>query len=139
VTILDLPAGEHELDSTKLTVRHAGGNPRHFVSRGTGHPLVAGFETNDFRFWHDEKTGYVRPLLHRTFMADGWEAILATGDQDDTGQWFVKNQWGPALAAAQRAVGAGCVRICQIDLAGRTRGNPVARIFARRLLENTRP
>jgi hypothetical protein len=143
VVVLDLPAGRYELDGTTLTVKQAGAGSRHFVSRGTGHLLVAGFGTNDFRFWYDDQAGYVTPFLHRTFQvgedmpqAGGWEAILATGDQDETGQWFPTNQWGPALAAAQRIVGAGCARVCQIDLAGRTGGNPAARIFARRLLGN---
>ena len=29
--------------------------PLHFVSRKTGHPLVRGFEKDDFRLWYSEK------------------------------------------------------------------------------------
>lgn len=134
VTVLDLPAGEHQMAGTTLAVKSCGAGSRHFASRNTGHALVAGFEPNDFRFWYDEQAAHVTPLLHRTFLSPGWQAILTSGDQDDKGQWFPNNPWGPTLAAAERPVGKGRIRVCQIDLAGRTDGNPAARIFAQRLL-----
>ena len=49
--LLELPPANYHLGSASITVREAGMGPRHFVSRATGHPLVEGFEPNDFRFW----------------------------------------------------------------------------------------
>jgi hypothetical protein len=103
-------------------------NARHFVSRATGHPLVADFRPTDFRFWYDDRAGYVTPFLATTLSAPGWTPILTSGN----GAW--SGGWGPALAAAEKNHGAGRVRICQLDLANRVAGNPVARIFAARLL-----
>jgi hypothetical protein len=102
-------------------------NPRHFVSCASGHALVEGFETNDFRFWFDDSVGYVTPFLKATFQAEGWTPILLTGN----GGW--RGEWGPALAAAEKQYGSGLIRICLPELRGRL-ANPVARIFARRLL-----
>jgi hypothetical protein len=58
------------------------------------------------------------------FKAVGWEPILLSFN---------------ALAAGWKADGKGHWCICQIELAGRTAGNAVATIFARRLLEASSP
>jgi hypothetical protein len=71
----------------------------------------------------------IAPLLHACFRHDGWAPILATGN----GGW--KGGWGPALAAAEKRDGAGLWRICQVALANRTTTNPVAGLFARRLIK----
>lgn len=125
---LELPVGEHALADSQVKVDRAGMSPRHFVSRKTGHSLVDGFQPNDFRFWHDNRTGYVTPILSTTFSADGWDTVLTSGN----GDW--SSGWGPALAAAEKRQGAGVFRICQVSLAGRTITNPAARLFAQRLL-----
>jgi hypothetical protein len=92
----------------------------HFVSRATGHPLVAGFQPDDFKLWYDAKLDRVSPLLGRpTFNAAGWEPILLSFNE---------------MAAGWKADGKGRWCICQIELAGRIAGNPVAAVFARRLL-----
>ncbi|MBS3733773.1 MAG: glycoside hydrolase family 2 [Phycisphaerae bacterium] len=137
---LELPPGKYRIAGTTAEVSEAGMNPRHFVSRATGHPLVAGFEPMDFFFWYDPACGYVTPILPTTFQttpsafertrtagAKQWVPILTTG----SGDWG--SDWGPALAAAELPAGEGTYRICQVALAGRT-VNPVAREFAQRLL-----
>jgi hypothetical protein len=125
---LGLPPGRHETMGGAVEVTPCGMNARHFVSRATGHPLVADFRPTDFRFWYDDRAGYVTPFLATTLSAPGWTPILTSGN----GAW--SGGWGPALAAAEKNHGAGRVRICQLDLANRVAGNPVARIFAARLL-----
>ena len=126
--LLALPEGEHAIAGSTVTVTPCGMGARHFVSRATGHPLVAGFGPEDFRFWHDPKAGHATPFLHATFTAPGWTAILASGN----GGWA--GEWHPALAAAEKADGPGLWRICLLDLSGRTSTNPIAACFARRLL-----
>ena len=125
----NLPAGKYSIAGRDVQIVPCGMSPVHFVSRRTGHPLVRGFEADDFKFWTDEQAGYVTPILSTTFSAAGWTPILASGN----GGWG--QAWGPALAAAEISLGKGSIRLCQVDLAGRTKLNPTAKIFARRLLE----
>ena len=128
VLLLGLPAGTHTILGERVAVTPCGMNPRHFVSRATGHPLVADLAPADLRFWYDEDAGYVTPLLATAFTAPDWTPILRTGNGDWAGNW------APALAAAERRHGAGVVRICQVALAGRIASNPAAALLARRLL-----
>lgn len=127
---LELPSGEYQLGGDTMKIEECGMGARHFVSRATAHPLVDGFEPEDFRLWHDPAVDRIAPLLNACFRADGWAPILSTGN----GGW--KGGWGPALAAAEKRDGAGLWRICQVTLAGRTQTNPVAGMFARRLTES---
>lgn len=128
VLFLELPAGEHFIGDRNVKIEPCGMSPRHFVSRATGHPLVENFRMEDFRFWHDPALGRPSPLLHTLFTTTDWTPILTTGN----GGWG--GEWSPALASAELRHGAGCYRICQVQLAGRVRTNPVARLFARDLL-----
>jgi len=124
--LLELPQGQFQIAGQKVAVEACGA--RHFVSRNTGHKLVRGFKPADFRFWFDTEVGYVTPLLHTTFTATGFDAILTSGNGDSFGKWQ------PTLAAAEKKVGKGFIRICQIELANRTLDNPIAKLFAIRLL-----
>ncbi len=128
VVVLDVPAGEHILFGDAITAKPCGMNPVQFVSRATGHPLVAGFAPDDFKFWYDAAVGYATPLLDTTFTAAGWTPVLSSGN----GGW--NGDWEAALAAAAKTDGQGCWYLCNVKLAGRIRGNPVAEIFARRLI-----
>jgi hypothetical protein len=125
--VLDPAPGTHRIGPHTFHVEACGFQPRHFVSRATAHPLVAGFEPRDFCFWHDAQLDRPAPLLHRLFFAAGWRPILSTGQCD----------WGRPLRLAYAAAESpdGRVRVCSLDLAGRTRTNPVAYLFAQRLLQ----
>ena len=125
---LDLPLGEFDLAGQPVSIVACDMNPRHFVSRQTGHPLVKDFQPDDFKFWFDEDAGYVTPLLPTTFQAEGWRAILTSGNGGWEGTWY------PTLAAAEKPLGRGSLILCQLSLAGRVKTNPSARIFALRLL-----
>jgi hypothetical protein len=127
---LELPDGEYKIAGSTVNVEKCGMGARNFVSRDTGHRLVQGFRPDDFKFWYDASVGYVTPLLETTFCAEEWEPILASGN----GSWE-SGEWKPTLAAAERADGEGEWRVCNVKLAGRIQGNPVARIFATRLLQ----
>jgi hypothetical protein len=116
---LELPDGTHRVGEVEFSV---GGTPtgQHFVSRDTGHPDVEGFLPNDFKFWCNARHDRPTTLLNAsTFDAAGWQPILLS---------FGK------MAAGGKDDGRGRWSICQVELAGRTAGNPVATILARRLL-----
>ena len=130
--MLEIPEGDHEIAGDQIVVLACGMGARHFVSRDTGHPLVAGFEPTDFRFWYDPDEDRPSPLLRTTFDAHGWTPILTAGN----GGW--SGEWRPMLAAAEKIIGKGRVRICQVSLAGRT-VNPVAESFALRMIGAAEP
>ena len=127
-TFLQLSKGKYRIDKDKITIEDCGMGPVHFVSRNTGHRLVEGFEPTDFRFWYDSRAQYVTPFLMTTFVAENWDAILTTG----TGSW--SEPWHSSLASAEKKHGNGFFRICQVDLANRVNCNPVAYLFAQRLV-----
>ncbi len=129
VVFLELPVGEYAIGGSKVRVTECVMRAREFVSRATNHRLVSGFEPEDFKCWYDPDAGYFRPLLATVVDADGWQAILTNGN----GVWG-GGAWKRMLAAAEKPSGSGAYVICQVALAGRTRHNPVARIFAQRLL-----
>jgi hypothetical protein len=126
--LLSLPTGRHAIGAHAVEVRKAGMGPRHFVSCDSGHPMIEGFEREDFKFWFDESAGHATPLLTTVLAADGWTPILLSGD----GGWG--RSWGPVPVATERADGKGCWRLCQVELLNRLKTNPVAALFAARLL-----
>ena len=125
---IKLPEGKYKIADRNIEVQTCGMSPCHFVSRDTCHPLVKGFKPDDFKFWYDNQAGFVTPLLETTFTAPGFDQILTSGN----GKWIGK--WKKALAVAEKKLGKGAFRICQLNLAGRIATNPTAKIFARRLL-----
>ena len=126
--LLSLPVGEHVIGSQAIGVRQAGMGPRHFVSCDSGNPLVAGFQREDFKFWFDENLGHASPILSTVLEAGDWSSILLSGD----GGWG--RPWGPVPVCVEHADGDGCWRICQVEIHNRLRSNPVAAMFAQRLL-----
>ena len=125
---LELDPGEYKIADSEITVSVCGMGDRHFVSRDTGHHLVADFDPDDFWFWYDPKTDCPSPILHTTFDTKNWQAILKSGNGDWTAGWK------PVFAAAEKTDEKGMWRICQVELSGRTNDNPIASIFAKRLL-----
>jgi hypothetical protein len=125
---LELPPGSYQIGGSDITVSACGMGQRHFVSRNTGHPVVADFAPDDFKFWYDAALDHPSPLLSTVFESDPWLPILTSGNGGWAGPWRKVN------AAAEMDDGKGCWRICQVHLAGRIHGNPVARIFAERLM-----
>ncbi len=124
---LEWPAGRYDIAGSDVRVEPCGMGGRHFVSRDTGHPLAAGFEPRDFKFWFDPGVDRPSPLLDTVLEAADWAPILMSGN----GGWEI--DWHAAPAAAEMKRGAGAYCMCQVKLAGRL-VNPVARIFAGRLL-----
>ncbi len=129
VVFLELPVGIYEIGQSKINVDACGMGSRHFVSRNTGHSIVADFKPDDFKMWYNSGESCITPLLNSTFSANGWTPILTSGNSGWGG-----GEWEPVMAAAEQHVGKGVYRLCQVTLAGRVDDNPIAGIFARRLL-----
>lgn len=129
LVFLELPKGDYQIGGSLVRVEDCVMCPREFVSRQTDHALAEGFESEDFKCWFDPKVGYFSPLLHTMFEAEGWSPILLNGN----GVWG-GGAWREMLAAAELPAGKGSYIICQVTLAGRTKHNPTAKIFAARVL-----
>lgn len=123
----ELSDGAVTIEGQPIGITKTGMGEFYFVSRQTDHELVRDFEPDDFKFWYDPKSDCIKPIISSVFVADGWDAILASGIVS----W--ETEGGPALAAAEKPIGEGMLRICQVKLAGRLI-NPVAEIFTQRLL-----
>lgn len=129
VVFLELPVGEYEIGGSTVRILDCVMRPREFVSCATGHDMVQGFQSEDFKCWYDPRAGYFRPILATLFQAQGWQAVLTNGN----GVWG-GGAWQRMMASAERKDGKGGWHICQVELAGRVKTSPVAARFARRLL-----
>ena len=125
---INLKPGEYEITGQTVKVKSCSMLPLHFVSRNTGHPVVEGFKPDDFKHWYSEKEGYITPLLKNTFTVEGFNPILTSANTNDKGEWVL------ALAAAEKRVGKGRIMICQVDILGRCRTNPIADRFVKRMI-----
>ncbi|OGO80993.1 MAG: hypothetical protein A2Y21_00580 [Clostridiales bacterium GWC2_40_7] len=128
LVFLELPSGEYEFGGSKVSIKACGMLPVHFVSGKTRHQLVEGFCESDFRLWFDPKYDYITPLLETTFTAESFLPVLTSANTGLHGQWQVQ------LAAGEKEMGEGLIRICQIKLSGRISTNPAAFNFAQRLI-----
>ena len=128
---LDFPSlpGVPGLPGGVVEIKRSGFWSALFVSRATGHPMVADFAADDFRYWFDDRLGRIEPFLPTAVLApDCWQGILATGFCG----WGEPSQ--PAHAVCELPYGAGRIRLCQLQLVGKTKANPPALAFAEKLL-----
>lgn len=131
VVVLALPPGSHDIAGATAEVLATSLGRHDFASRATGHPLVEGFQVDDFRFWHRQDEDMIVPIIESALKpADGWSGILRTG----AGQFWGGPGLSECWACAERQVGRGRIRVCLVDLGGRLASNPAADVFARRLL-----
>lgn len=130
LVISDIPAGTYNIAGSEVIAKNCGMRPLHFVSRKTGHPLVSGFEAEDFRFWYNEDEDMMTPLLRATFRSDDFTPILTSGNSLRGSAWGQKLY--PAHATAEKSYGKGKIILNQVDLDSHLL-NPVALIFKNRL------
>lgn len=138
IIYFNLPLGVTRIAEHDIHVMRLPSKPSHFASRNTEHPLVSDFEQNDVRYWYDESTGYITPILKEIFEAEGFEAILTSVRRIEDSlsgiQGSCSGSWSKALAVARRQMGKGWICICQVDLQNRIVTNPVAAILFERLI-----
>lgn len=125
---LELEQGEYSIVGSDVRIRPCGMMPLHFVSRDSGHPLVRDFTPYDFRYWYSSQEDRITPILYHTIDKNDLQPVLLTGNMNDGGEWV------QALAAGDKKIGNGRIRMCQVNLIDRTDKNPVAQEFAYRLL-----
>ena len=128
IVVLEPQPGTYDLPGGPIVVEECGMNPRLFASRNTGHPLVAGFAADDFKWWFDPGTDCVTPHVPNTFpIHDGWKPILTTG------QGAFRDDWRTSCVDAEYKLGKGSVILSCLDLTARVSHVPPARLYALRL------
>ena len=76
VLITELKNGEHEIAGETVTVVDCPHTPVYFLSRKTGHPAVAEFEPDDFKYWYDAAEDRLTPVAKQCFTAEGFTTII---------------------------------------------------------------
>ncbi|MGN1096151.1 MAG: glycoside hydrolase family 2 protein [Eubacteriales bacterium] len=132
LVINGLEPGEYDIGGANVSVKSCGMRALHFVSRKTGHRLAEGFSPYDFRFWYEDESDMITPLLRRTFRCDKMTPILTSGNSLSGNAWGQKLY--PALACAEMTYGKGKIVINEVLIDSHL-SNPVARIFRNRLME----
>ena len=125
---MQLPPGIYSIGNDPVEIKNSSFNPLHFASRKTGHSMVDGFEKNDFRYWYAPAEDRIAAFLETTFAAEGYTPILTSGNLDKNGNWHSE------MAVGEKKLGQGSIILCQIELTGRTKHNPPAKVFAGRIL-----
>lgn len=129
LVLLEAAPGRYELPGGPVEVVACGMRGRIFASRQTGHPLVEGFAPDDFKWWYHAGEDCVTPQVPHCFPeAEGWQAILTTG-QGDWGQ-----SWQRALVDGEYRHGRGSIVLSTLRLADFVDTVPTARHYAGRLL-----
>ncbi|MCC5835983.1 MAG: hypothetical protein JJU20_14750 [Opitutales bacterium] len=127
--LLKLPIGNYEFGDKSVRIVKAGMGPRHFVSIATEHPLVAGLEPSDFRFWYHDSKKRVAPILESVIDCPESDPVLLSGN----GGWSIP--WDYIPAAIEVSDCNGSWRIVQVELIDTLIDNPVAREFSNRLVK----
>lgn len=126
VIVNNLEQGEYNIAGNTFKVKNCGMRSLHFVSCKSGHILTKDFEEDDFRFWFNEKSDMITPLITTTVTGDNLIPILKSGNTKTGSAWT--NPMFPALCTGELKIGKGKVIINQLDLENHL-CEPVARIF----------
>lgn len=75
--VLEQPEGTYQFANSQITIFDT--NPKYFVSRKTGHPIIKDAKEMDFSFWYNEEKDYIDYLSYTAIEAKDLKPILLTG------------------------------------------------------------
>jgi len=110
---------------------------REFVSRKTGHPLVAAFEPFDFSYWYDAGKDYIEYVAAAYLDGHGLVPILQNADRVEGGSDFYPKRTVRPVSAELRA-GGGSFIISQLKAAERVSYEPVAAAYFQSIIDRAR-
>jgi len=128
IVLFNVPAGEHTIGGTNVTIQNTAMGSYFFVSPQTGHIYTKNYKPFDFKMWYGENKDYITPFLDKIITGDKWRPVLASGNTN-----WVKDS-GDAGAVSEFLTGSGRIIICELDLNNRILTNPTANDFAVKLL-----
>ena len=120
------------LEKGKVTVRELGG--REFVSRKTGHPLVVGFESQDFAYWYDAPKGFIEYVTTTYLEGEGLERILQSAMMVKLGHPTPQRRVVPV--AGELRLGKGSIIVSQLKATERVRHEPAAAAYFQAIINH---
>jgi hypothetical protein len=99
-----------------------------FVSRKTGHPVVAGLDPFHFSLWYDHERDRIAHLLDAGLAGEDVCPITLTGK----GLWYIEREEIPA--GIEKQIGSGRLILDQVRAPERLAGEPRAAIYMAQLL-----
>jgi hypothetical protein len=106
---------------------------REFVSRKTGHPLVASFQPFDFSYWYDAEKDYIEYVATSYLEGPGLVPILHTSDVVRPGDPDPQRTVRPV--SAELRVGRGSLVVSQLKATERVSYEPVAAAYYQALID----
>lgn len=120
VLITNLENGMHKIAGETVEVKRIPmGRNKYFLSRKTGHPVVAEFKPKDFWMWYDKQEDRITPLARQCFIAEGFRPIL-----------ICNGSFSPCTVVGEKLYEGKRYVICLADL---RQENPIAKRFLRNL------
>jgi hypothetical protein len=119
------------LPGQDIVVERMGG--KEFISRKTGHPLVAQFEPFDFSYWYDPAKGYVEYVANAYLEGRDLVPLLITGKNNRAGDPHPEHRQMPV--AAELKLGRGSLVFSQLKAAARVAVEPTARAYFQAILD----
>lgn len=128
VIFFELAPGNYSIGTAQVDVKNSSMLPMNYVSTATGHPFVNGFRKKAFWNWYDREEDMITPILESTVSGEKIIPVLSSGNTDENGNWKM------AAAVGEQKEKKGSFFICQLKLAGRTKENPAAMQFLKKLI-----
>ena len=119
------------LNKNDVKIRELGG--RQFVSRKTGHPLVASFEPTDFSYWYDARRDYIGDVTSTYLEGEGLALILQTALMVRPGNPKAHRIVRPV--AGELRLGKGSVIISQLEASERVTYEPVVAAYYQAIID----
>jgi hypothetical protein len=116
--------GEADIVVKKMTGRE-------FVSRKTGHPLVASFQPSDFSYWYDAEKDYIEYVANDYLEGPGLAPILQTVVAVKPVDPDPKRK----PVSAELRVGRGSLVVSQLKATERVSYEPVAAVYYQALID----
>jgi hypothetical protein len=123
--------GAWDLGDRTVKVHRMGG--KEFVSRKTGHPLVAGFAPFDFAYWYDPEKDYIEYVAQAYLEGDGITPVLITGENARPGDPYPIHR--SMSVVGEMKLGRGRLIFSELKTTGRIGTEPVARSLFDRILQ----
>jgi hypothetical protein len=120
------------LENADISVRRMRG--REFVSRKTGHPMVASFQPFDFSYWYDSGKDYIEYVATGYLEGANLVPVLLTGDAARPGDPDPKRRTMPVVAELRS--GRGSMVFSQLKASGKVGFEPVAAEFFQKIVDS---
>ena len=125
------PGAVWRLGKDDITVKEING--REFVSRKTGHPLVASFQPFDFSYWYDAEKDYIEYVATTYLEGPDLAPILQTAEAPRPGDVHPQRRVLPV--SAELRLGKGSLVVSQLKATNRVSYEPVAAAYYQALID----